>query len=431
MSRNLKRQLEACPSPPLDKNSAEADLKSETDENNKKLLGDKFDPKNNPYETNPETKSYHVIDVRGKDSYNKNDPFQFSTQNAETQQATTTEKQKQAPLKSMNRRDHKKISDFEVTKNAHKPMFVKNMYKYSDKALDTLHNVLPAIISVIKVFPHRPTEELHSEMTSTRDYMPPLPDQDIFENLSTSPLGDVRIEPGQHYNYADPAQIMTRGKPVPTWEYNYNEYIPIDLADVRSSAAELNGKNLKSTFQGMFKNGQKECIGHEILETGSGYFGQYKDGQRHGEGRVVLSNGSFYIGEFENNLANGQGMFYNAKTGVRYEGSFKNNTQNGSGKEFYPDHTIYEGDFVANKKSGKGKFIFADGGVYIGDWKENIITGEGKYTYEDGERWYEGEWKNNLKHGRGIYQMGSKQGGALYEGEFVDGKMHGNGIVTW
>jgi hypothetical protein len=131
------------------------------------------------------------------------------------------------------------------------------MFPYSPSAKDTIQNVIPGIISLMSNFPHQPNVELHSEMTSTRDYLPPLPDMKVTESLSTSPLEDIRIEPGQHFNYTDPCQIITRGKRVPTWEYKYNQYVPVELAGLKSSVAELPSKGITSTFQGLFLNGKK------------------------------------------------------------------------------------------------------------------------------------------------------------------------------
>lgn len=50
------------------------------------------------------------------------------------------------------------------------------MFDYSEAAQDSITNVIPSIISVMDHLPHRPHEELHTEITSVRDYSPPLPD---------------------------------------------------------------------------------------------------------------------------------------------------------------------------------------------------------------------------------------------------------------
>ena len=61
--------------------------------------------------------------------------------------------------------------------NSKDPVLVKVMLSYSKSALDSIQNVIPAIISVIDHFPHRPYEELHDELSSIRDYVPPIPNQ--------------------------------------------------------------------------------------------------------------------------------------------------------------------------------------------------------------------------------------------------------------
>ena len=109
-----------------------------------------------------------MIDNRSPDTYNLNDPFKFSSQSN-----SSPEKRFEA---EMNATDKKEIQHMELERTSQLPKYVSKMYPYSAKALDSIENVIPAIISVMSSFPHRPNEELHSEMTSTRDYMPPLPD---------------------------------------------------------------------------------------------------------------------------------------------------------------------------------------------------------------------------------------------------------------
>jgi len=76
----------------------------------------------------------------------------------------------------MNTQENRELLNFSFAGDLKAPPeLVNSMFCYSDEAMATLKYAMPSVISAMRSFPHRPKDVLHSELTSTRDYMPPLP----------------------------------------------------------------------------------------------------------------------------------------------------------------------------------------------------------------------------------------------------------------
>jgi hypothetical protein len=117
-----------------------------------------------------------------------------------------------------------------------------------------------------------------------------------------------------------------------------------------------------STFQGSFDSGMRSGHGTysyaaapagEEEEAGpplGSYEGSWKNGQKEGVGVMTWASGAKYHGAF------GAGKF------------------EGQGTMFYPNGDIYTGEWAGGKKHGAGTYIFKESGTKMeGNWVANVL----------------------------------------------------------
>ncbi|MFN6036836.1 MAG: FISUMP domain-containing protein [Bacteroidota bacterium] len=89
---------------------------------------------------------------------------------------------------------------------------------------------------------------------------------------------------------------------------------------------EGTGRQNKTIYKGMFKNGSLDGEGTGITEEGT-YVGNWNNWKKNGFGKMSYKNGSTYSGEWKDDLQNGQGVFTLAngkvKSGQFINGEFK------------------------------------------------------------------------------------------------------------
>ena len=87
------------------------------------------------------------------------------------------------------------------------------------------------------------------------------------------------------------------------------------------------------------------------------YEGLWKDNQKNGKGTFEWTNGAVYVGGYVDDKKHGQGTFY------------------------YADGRVYVGTFKGGKLHGKGE-MYKDGKVTKGTWVGNVLDEETKVVEE-------------------------------------------------
>lgn len=160
-----------------------------------------------------------------------------------------------------------------------------------------------------------------------------------------------------------------------------------------------------TVYIGSFLNGKKEGIGRQQCGLGKyTYEGEFKENERQGKGREIYPDNSWYEGNFHNGKKNGKGK-YNLADGSLYEGQFLNGNING----------------VVRINIKKGTYKWTDGKSYTGEWKDNSLHGFG-VLIKPGKK-YQGYFANDKKNGLGIYTVGDEKKRLV--GKFIDNEMEG------
>jgi hypothetical protein len=150
------------------------------------------------------------------------------------------------------------------------------------------------------------------------------------------------------------------------------------------------------TYEGLWKNDQKDGNGEVEYVDGYKYKGQFKNNKFNGKGKLTGKDGSYYEGEFADNLFNGNGYLEGSNKHI-YSGSFKNGKYNGKGEFKWIDETgeeKYKGSYFNGKKDGEGEFYLKNGHIYKGNWENG--KPEGKGVYETRNRKYYGNWRKGM-----------------------------------
>ena len=217
------------------------------------------------------------------------------------------------------------------------------------------------------------------------------------------------------------------------------------INDEINSLQEL-GNIVSSSYSKKLHEGDEAV--KKMYENGDTYEGEWKDGDRDGNGYYVSVSGWYYKGGWKDNKKHGQGK-YERKDRSVYEGEWLDGKRHGKGKYTRTKEYVYHGQWKDDKRNGLGKVIREDGSSYEGGWKDDKMHGQGKYIFDDMGCFYEGQYKNGKKHGIGIYadengivyeggyKDGKKDGqgvysslnGTIYDGKFLEGKKHGKGII--
>ena len=124
---------------------------------------------------------------------------------------------------------------------------------------------------------------------------------------------------------------------------------------------------------------------------GLSYNGEYKNGQKNGNGFQKWSNGMTYDGEWKDNNFDGQGTF-TEQSGSVYKGGWKNGKRDGKGMFKRFDGQIYEGDIKNDIIEGKGIIRYVNGSVYEGDVANGKPSGSGVLKDPSGKVIYQGKW---------------------------------------
>ncbi|TNV84258.1 hypothetical protein FGO68_gene3433 [Halteria grandinella] len=222
--------------------------------------------------------------------------------------------------------------------------------------------------------------------------------------------------------------VPVKGKSMLIWEEQWHYYEgQFDARMLRTGIGRREGEDGR-TYEGEWRDGQKNGQGKETFADGRTYEGEFKDDKKcgYGYGKYICEDGRVYEGEFKNGKQNGQGKMTQADCET-YEGGWKEGNRHGKGKVVYPNGEAYEGEWKDDMLNGKGKYTWADGRIYEGEFKDDLYEGQGKITYPDGYA-YEGQWKDDKRHGIGRVSLAD---GQTYEGEWKENKYHGKGKYTW
>ena len=131
----------------------------------------------------------------------------------------------------------------------------------------------------------------------------------------------------------------------------------------------------KLCYEGLFSNGFPEGEGKAYLEDGSTYEGMFRKGERTGTGVQRFSDGSYYEGLFVNGVFEGRGKLHSTD-GTLFEGNFLKGHLQGTGTANYPNGDHYEGEFKDGIETGMGKLFVTDG-VYEGEVLAGLPNGKG------------------------------------------------------
>lgn len=102
--------------------------------------------------------------------------------------------------------------------------------------------------------------------------------------------------------------------------------------------------------------------------NGDTYDGMYKNGQREGEGRYTFARGGWY------------------------SGSWVAGRKHGTGTMRYPDRSRYTGEWSEGKRHGQGTYTYPNGDRYCGGWANDRRAGPGVYLYAADQTAFSGEW---------------------------------------
>lgn len=236
-------------------------------------------------------------------------------------------------------------------------------------------------------------------------------------------------------NHAD--QKHGTGKLITT-EYEYEGEWQDDMRHGFGKIRYKKGDYYEGEWANDKKNGRGKLIEKKLFgvfaETYDGYF---KDDQKEGEGRQELKSGLIYTGQFRSGKFNGEGKLEDQANKFSYKGQFIHGKQHGKGMEKYVDGSSYEGQFSNGLKHGKGEYKNSLGYSYLGDWMFGVKQGYGiemnngdylqldrAFAKQTEKKYvYEGQFWNNTRHGRGKLILANE----VFAGGFIHGKL--NGIV--
>ena len=157
----------------------------------------------------------------------------------------------------------------------------------------------------------------------------------------------------------------------------------------------ING-GLDITFDGEYKNGNRDGKGKELSDGKITFEGEYKNGERNGKGKgklyVLHDNKYTFEGEYLNGIKNGKGkVFYDGK--LIFNGEYLYDKRR-KGKEYLDGKLEYEGEYMFNRK-WNGKGYDENGNITY-----EIIDGNGKIKeyHSNGKLKFEGEILNGLRN---------------------------------
>ncbi len=126
-------------------------------------------------------------------------------------------------------------------------------------------------------------------------------------------------------------------------------------------------------YKGNFVDGYSSGYGTYVTST-STYEGDWKDDQKNGNGTTTFTNGDKYVGEYKDDKIEGQGTFTYAD-GNKYVGQYKAGKKDGYGTYYWPNGERYEGYWKADNREGEGTAIHSDGTSYKGTWLNDKRNG--------------------------------------------------------
>ena len=150
------------------------------------------------------------------------------------------------------------------------------------------------------------------------------------------------------------------------------------------------------TYNGDFKDDQKEGKGLLTYKDGTEYNGEFKKNKLNGKGEITWPDGTFYSGEISNNIVHGKG-YLKGSNAHTYHGDFSRGLFNGQGEFTWTKGVKmikYKGNYSSGKKDGFGELYFNDGNSYKGGWESGLPQGEG--IYETKNRKYYGNWRTGV-----------------------------------
>eukprot|EP01118_Nematostelium_gracile_P010041 TRINITY_DN3421_c0_g1_i2.p2 TRINITY_DN3421_c0_g1~~TRINITY_DN3421_c0_g1_i2.p2 ORF type:complete len:235 (-),score=61.13 TRINITY_DN3421_c0_g1_i2:21-725(-) len=109
---------------------------------------------------------------------------------------------------------------------------------------------------------------------------------------------------------------------------------------------------------------------------------------------LFFSDGSTYEGEYKDDNRNGLGT-YHYKNGSKYVGNWTDGKRNGQGKETYASGDIYEGEFKDGARDGIGQYWYFNGSLYVGQWSGGEKKGRGRIQWNATGFSYDGMWVDN------------------------------------
>eukprot|EP00123_Amoebidium_parasiticum_P015706 comp23108_c0_seq2/m.37182 comp23108_c0_seq2/g.37182 ORF comp23108_c0_seq2/g.37182 comp23108_c0_seq2/m.37182 type:complete len:273 (-) comp23108_c0_seq2:688-1506(-) len=134
-------------------------------------------------------------------------------------------------------------------------------------------------------------------------------------------------------------------------------------------------------YHGESKDGQPHGFG--TLKTIKGtYEGQWKEGERDGWGYLNMRNGTRYEGEFKNSQFDGKGVLVTAR--FAYAGEWKNGQQAGLGFLINLDSNIkYLGDFSVGRANGYGRLVVSNTYYFYGRFYDGNFAQRWWYSLHD------------------------------------------------
>jgi len=132
-----------------------------------------------------------------------------------------------------------------------------------------------------------------------------------------------------------------------------------------------------------------------FIESNGTYEGEWKENQKDGLGKKSFSDKSVYMGQWKGNMKQGQGV-YLWEDGTKYEGFWREDRYDGFGVKSWGDGDKYTGTWKEDKKHGKGQYTWVNGDRYDGEWKEDKQHGDGNFLWATGVQ-YIGKFKDNAR----------------------------------
>lgn len=168
------------------------------------------------------------------------------------------------------------------------------------------------------------------------------------------------------------------------------------------------------SWDGGCKNGKAHGVGKSVKRQNgdlvSTYEGEYKNGQREGHGKLTFSNGTVKEGTFVKGQLMGNGTM-TTEDGHSYTGNFVNYKMHGQGKLKFANGSSFEGWFVADEPY-TGKWTNYDGTIiYLEKGKPvDKLSASKKSTYRPkiGTRvteYFDKDWNRCQAKGASYYRL--------------------------